>query len=911
MPLPPPVPANCQGCGVEFRSRNAVFRHLKDTKGACLTGADLEDFQRYVMMQDRKKVLVLYGYLLLPEDCSGDGVDDKNDIQNGNDAAVKLLEVLEEQIAGCLPNASTSTDSKAGKSAAPPPKINRSYGNNGRNVDMLQQDDRSGAISEVLSTRLPPILSGSLEEWLGSINALLAKKGYGNRLRALGRLDDNIPSKFNAELDVTHRRIEYLLPADFLSPGQTLPLEAFYASLPSFADGNYNLQIQRNPTDEGAQQMVVAPASIEQNIKGDTDKTDDPMELSVPLTSQLDVINLERKQPNPETLNFLHALKKIMQRLTTTNLLGGALNDGDGAGNNGNADNDNASVKDTAVQNKQQKRKRRGFKSNNNKKHRRKENVQSEHANKDDNAAATQLNSTPFPTEKATSGSKNSGNKGCQIASTGVSNTNSNRRKKDSCENAADKKKSTKSKVLRRRRFHNFTPKSMAHDFFAYRRMDRMYHRATLRFPDSLYGRIEQQQKPFSSKVTLNRHRPFVAISVSGDLFLHGQVCRVMGLLIALARRVVDEDFVECVFDENYPHLVPVPAAPNFAMYAGEAFYSQWEGKMSKILTPRKQGIYEGGWGNPETLQRIHDWQTFTREEIARVWLLKGVNVEDGRLLAEKEWTEQVLVPWAVNAQSQLEDYRLWKENATGTALANNNPEDKIDHSSTPLMTPLSSIDTSVPALYKEVLRCLREIDASGRWPTTTAKRQMVMVSTPTDENGARIDTQGTIFSSLSVAHSIAKNNKYERSSPYVFKEGEGGASGSFSVGAMPGTSGQPKANSLFPELMKNAFELERRLLPDRKPSSTIAVNRNAQFRPHTDSGAGVGQGTSLIVALGNFVGGELMVEGEQADIRYSALEFNGWKQRHWTMPFRGERYSLVWFTPLGCEGVRGIDLCP
>jgi hypothetical protein len=52
------------------------------------------------------------------------------------------------------------------------------------------------------------------------------------------------------------------------------------------------------------------------------------------------------------------------------------------------------------------------------------------------------------------------------------------------------------------------------------------------------------------------------------------------------------------------------------------------------------------------------------------------------------------------------------------------------------------------------------------------------------------------------------------------------------------------------------------------------------------------------------------MVEGESKDIRYKPVEFNGWKQRHWTMPFAGERFSLVWFTPKGCEGIRGIDLC-
>ena len=62
-------------------------------------------------------------------------------------------------------------------------------------------------------------------------------------------------------------------------------------------------------------------------------------------------------------------------------------------------------------------------------------------------------------------------------------------------------------------------------------------------------------------------------------------------------------------------------------------------------------------------------------------------------------------------------------------------------------------------------------------------------------------------------------------------------------------------------------------------------------------------------MALGDFVGGELMVEGEAFDIRYKPLEFNGWTQRHWTKPFEGERYSLVFFTPLGCEDQTGMAL--
>ncbi len=40
------------------------------------------------------------------------------------------------------------------------------------------------------------------------------------------------------------------------------------------------------------------------------------------------------------------------------------------------------------------------------------------------------------------------------------------------------------------------------------------------------------------------------------------------------------------------------------------------------------------------------------------------------------------------------------------------------------------------------------------------------------------------------------------------------------------------------------------------------------------------------------------LVKHEEADIRYKPLEFDGWRRRHWTRPFRGERFTIVWFTP-------------
>ena len=89
------------------------------------------------------------------------------------------------------------------------------------------------------------------------------------------------------------------------------------------------------------------------------------------------------------------------------------------------------------------------------------------------------------------------------------------------------------------------------------------------------------------------------------------------------------------------------------------------------------------------------------------------------------------------------------------------------------------------------------------------------------------------------------------------------------------------------------------RHFPSRQPSTMCAINRSARFRPHLDAGAGFGQRTSLIVGLGDYSGGDLVVERVEKNIRYAPLEFDGWRERHWTLPFKGERFSLVWFTPL------------
>lgn len=105
-------------------------------------------------------------------------------------------------------------------------------------------------------------------------------------------------------------------------------------------------------------------------------------------------------------------------------------------------------------------------------------------------------------------------------------------------------------------------------------------------------------------------------------------------------------------------------------------------------------------------------------------------------------------------------------------------------------------------------------------------------------------------------------------------------------------TRGPSRFNKLHPELYKNLTDFIHKKRPNFK-YTTIQINKNAQCLPHVDVN---NVGPSYIIALGDFTGGELVVEGIQHDIRNKLFKFDGTKG-HWTSPFKGERYSIIFFT--------------
>lgn len=94
-----------------------------------------------------------------------------------------------------------------------------------------------------------------------------------------------------------------------------------------------------------------------------------------------------------------------------------------------------------------------------------------------------------------------------------------------------------------------------------------------------------------------------------------------------------------------------------------------------------------------------------------------------------------------------------------------------------------------------------------------------------------------------------------------------------------------------FPELKRAIFALGHRIVPFR--FTTVQVNHNYKTNTHIDKN---NIGDSVIVGLGNYSGGAVIVEGTPYDIKYKPLMFNGAEMEHGTAVYTGDRYSLVFF---------------
>jgi len=82
-------------------------------------------------------------------------------------------------------------------------------------------------------------------------------------------------------------------------------------------------------------------------------------------------------------------------------------------------------------------------------------------------------------------------------------------------------------------------------------------------------------------------------------------------------------------------------------------------------------------------------------------------------------------------------------------------------------------------------------------------------------------------------------------------------------------------------------------------PWDGITVNDTYVSAPHRDKG---NHGQSYTVSFGDFTGGELCIQEGQGsplalDTRHRGYLFNGSEKTHWTAPFVGRRFCLVFYS--------------
>lgn len=139
---------------------------------------------------------------------------------------------------------------------------------------------------------------------------------------------------------------------------------------------------------------------------------------------------------------------------------------------------------------------------------------------------------------------------------------------------------------------------------------------------------------------------------------------------------------------------------------------------------------------------------------------------------------------------------------------------------------------------------------------------------------------------------------------------------------------GEFRPNERFPELFDLLIKFGNEILPKGFKYQTITLNKDMKAKKHIDGG---NAGFSVLTGLGDFTGGELNVykpdgtNPETYDLKDHNLIFNGSLLPHMTKPFKGRRYTIIYYKqkkPCSskgkkmegsgkCEGVEGcITMC-
>lgn len=98
--------------------------------------------------------------------------------------------------------------------------------------------------------------------------------------------------------------------------------------------------------------------------------------------------------------------------------------------------------------------------------------------------------------------------------------------------------------------------------------------------------------------------------------------------------------------------------------------------------------------------------------------------------------------------------------------------------------------------------------------------------------------------------------------------------------------------NIKYKELRRKLDNIAESLFPDFEYTS-ICVNHNFKTKKHKDR---TNKSYSYIFGVGDYTGGELVINDIKNDIHYKILKFNGKETEHYTADFKGARWTFVYF---------------
>ena len=107
--------------------------------------------------------------------------------------------------------------------------------------------------------------------------------------------------------------------------------------------------------------------------------------------------------------------------------------------------------------------------------------------------------------------------------------------------------------------------------------------------------------------------------------------------------------------------------------------------------------------------------------------------------------------------------------------------------------------------------------------------------------------------------------------------------------------------NNRYPEIYQEILDLSLYIIPENfntKNTMNITLNKNLKCLPHIDN---QNTGLSIIIGLGNYTGGRLILHHTETDLEYINIHnkpyiFDGTKIKHSTEDFIGERYSIIFY---------------